>query len=375
VLGVDDWAKRKGHTYGTILVDLEQHRPIDLLPDRTADTLATWLRQHPGIDIISRDRATAYSEGATLGAPQAVQVADRFHLLANLVDALSQMFIRQRPHRHAAQRKRRSKKAYLTGWQTQRQSLYDRMHALHAQGLPIATISNRLGLSQRTIYRWQARGVAPTHARSSRLLAPYLPYLHHQWAQGYDNGTQLWREITQQGYTGSLSLVLQYIGKLRKGLIAGDALPPPPSTPAPEAHGTGSAPHRQISARAAAFLLLRPAADLTAAEQETLQVVLQTWTDARTAYPLGQAFAALMRERTPGTLDAWMATAAAAAIPELRSFTAGLERDRAAVMAAMSLPWNNGQVEGQVNRLKLIKRQMYGRANFDLLRQRVLLAA
>jgi transposase len=240
VLGVDDWAFRKGRTYGTVLVDLEQHQPIDLLPDRTAETLEQWLHAHPGVEIISRDRAGAYAEGATHGAPQAIQVADRFHLMHNLREALQRLLDRQQSALKAAstppavpsppdplpatngsggpaaaptrveqdQAVRRAR----------RHARYDAVLALANEGLGIRAIACEVHLSRDTIRRFLAAGTFPERARprlQPSILDAYIPYMRTRWLAGCDNGMQLWREIDAQGYAGSRALVARWVAQQR----------------------------------------------------------------------------------------------------------------------------------------------------------------
>ncbi len=410
VLGVDDWSWRKGRTYGTLLVDLEQHQPVDLLPDRTAAVLERWLKEHPGVEIISRDRAGAYADGATRGAPEAIQVADRFHLVQNLREALHRVLDRHQralqaasaptvpvtptadaasPTDRAASDTAAPKSISGSGDQprtrsehdgavrrARRQLRYEAILALHQDGWSIRAIARHLQVSRDTITRYIAAGAFPERARPRprpSLLDAYIPYMRERWRAGCDNGMQLWRAIDAQGYTGSRALVARWVAQQRGVLLttSGSAAKRrgrPPAAPRPQPSV------RPISARRAAWLLIRRPTDLTAAEPGTLTRLLDACPAAATAYPLAQAFIAMVRARTAAALDGWLAAAAASGVPELHSFVRGLQRDRAAVRAGLTLTWSQGQVEGQVNRLKLIKRSMYGRANFDLLRQRVLAA-
>lgn len=234
VIGVDDWAFRRGHHYGTIIVDLERHQPVDLLPDRQPGTLVVWLRRHPSIEIISRDRASAYAEAATRGAPQALQVADRLHLLKNLTDALERFFLNKRtllkaavaeapaPAADQAEPPSPPVPAVAPGAALpaaaspspveqiaqQRHARvieqYQQIHALAAQQIDVATIAEQVGVSRVTVYRYLHMHEPPArkqpHRRGSRLLGPYEAYLRRRWQEGCRNAKQLWREITAQGY-------------------------------------------------------------------------------------------------------------------------------------------------------------------------------
>ena len=405
VLGVDGWAWRKGREYGTILVDLERQCVVDLLPDRRAETLSTWLKEHPGVEIISRDRGGAYAEGATQGAPSAIQVADRWHLLANMRETVERLLDRHHtclpalrlPQPEAGQSEAAScspepetktvsqasdAKPLLTKVEgirlerrTRRFTRFTKVIALHQRGVSIRAISQQVGVDRRTIRRYIAADTFPEIAKRRprpSILDPWKPYLRQRWDEGCHNGRRLWLEIKAQGYQGSRSLLSAWIANLRKTAVPSAQ----PTTVTGEGCCTLPAAtpkaQRQLSAKQAAWLVVKQPAALTVEEQEALAKMRQANADLEQVYSLAQTFGRLVRERKYQELDRWIESAKATGIREQRSFAAGLLRDKAAVVAALSLPWSNGQVEGHIHRLKLIKRQMYGRASFDLLRRRVL---
>lgn len=395
VLGVDDWAWAKGQRYGTILVDLERHRVIDLLPDRSADTLATWLEAHPGIEIVSRDRAREYINGINRGAPDATQVADRWHLLRNLGDALIRILDRNRACLYAAAAEpeddpppepapelepaaETTDPSPLTKAERRQESTRERRLAryqavmdLHKQGVKIRTIARQLRMSRETVRRYiQADGFPETSKRRKRrsILDPYLPYLKQRWMTGCRNGVQLYREIQKKGYSGSRPLVSRWAAEMRKQHPR-----PRPSRRTPAR--VKPRPKRPWSARYAVWLLLKDPDKLSSKKNAALQRMLEVSSVLQRAYNFAQAFIRIVRHRLSKALQPWLNAVIEYKIPELRSLARSLQKEEAAVLAALSLPWSNGQVEGQVNRLKLIKRQMYGRAKFDLLRLRVLACA
>lgn len=395
MLGVDDWAWRKGRRYGTILVDLERHRVVDLLPDRTAQGLAHWLKEHSGVEVVARDRAGAYADGIHQGAPDVVQVADRWHLAKNLGEAIEELLDRHRQHMRriplpaasaadapqatssaptatAARRRGLTKLEHL---QQERRAVrlarYGRFAALRRQGLTLRAIARDLGVSLRTVERLAAAGRFPERKprrRSPSDLDRYLPHLDRRRAEGCRRGTLLWREICGQGYTGPRSAVYTYLARLRRREASNqEALTTAPAAPTPAA--------RRVSPRRATWLFLRPAADLDPDERQFLAALHERCADTVIAYHLAQRFLQLLRGRQRDALEPWLAEAEGSDIPELRRFAAGLRRDRPAVEAGVAEAWSNGQTEGQVNRLKLVRRTMYGRGKLDLLRQRVLRAA
>jgi transposase len=297
LLGVDEWAYRKRLDFKTILVDLSTNQPLELLPDANATTFATWLQAHPGVTVIARDRAGTFAEGATQGAPDAVQVADRFHLMQNLRTAIEQILNRMVDVRQAAAEAlteqttqllptaaapddhhsanepfplpefRRVRDPYRKRVQEQRRAQrlarYEQVRALQQSGALQQEIAQRLHITRATVRRYLQADGFPERAPYPRLtskLDPYTAYLTERWAAGEANGRHLWQELQAQ----------------------------------------------------------------------------------------------------------------ASDFGELKSLAGGMARDYAAVEAALRLPYSTGPVEGNINRLKLIKRSGYGRASFDLLRLRAL---
>jgi transposase len=371
VLGVDDWAFRKGHHYGTILVDLEQHRPLELLSDREAESLSDWLKAHPEVEIISRDRACAYSEGAHTGAPHATQVADRWHLLRNVAETLDERLgkearvIREAAYavqptpdgRHAPTYNERLKQAA----HHKRQDRYTRLQELlveHPQ-MSRLEIAKRVGISRATVYKWQSLETLPPRKgmpRRERLIDPFTHYLHRRWSEGCHNGAQLLREIQEQGFTGTKNMLTHLLRDWRVPLREQKAQK-----------------RRWVpSPRAVKWLLLKPPEKRRAQEQAFVEELLQRAPTISKAQQLVLSFFTLLRKEGQQTLDEWLTAAQESGLAELEQCVKGLNKDKAALVAAVELPYSNGQTEGQVNRLKLIKRSMYGRAKLDLLQARVL---
>ncbi len=392
-LGVDDWAQRKGRTYGTILVNLETHRAIDLLPDRTAETFAAWLSDRPEPAIISRDRGGAYAEGARQGAPHALQVADRFHLLKNVTDGFERFLIGKHAMLRQAARAASTPDENPTpdptdgviGEQTvlpapnrapceqqarraQRYARYAEVRDLHTQGHSIRAIARLTGLNRRTVRRFLRAEGFPEHtprAPRSQLITPFVPFLRARWDAGCHNAMQLWSELRGQGFTGSYSIVAAHLRTWRD-----------PSAGAAARHGAGTAhPTRSVtvySPRQTVWLLLQPTETLTAAERTYVLHLQQHCPDVLVAQALVAEFATVLKEHEVDGLYAWLHRAEECGIAEFCTLARGMWLDRSAVEAAVATEWSNGQTEGQVNRLKVLKRAMYGRAKFDLLRQRML---
>ncbi|GHO63539.1 hypothetical protein KSC_024310 [Ktedonobacter sp. SOSP1-52] len=378
-MGIDDWSFRRGRKFGTILVDLATHAVLDLLPDRDAKSAATWMSEHPEIEVVSRDRGGDYASAAVAGAPQAIQCADRFHILKNLGEALEGLLARhlatQRqkqtqetfeehlPIEHATRSVRRSPKVerLQQARREERLACYEQVVALHKLGMSQAAIAERVGVSHSTVSRWLAAGTFPETTRGPYVsrLDPYLPYLFQRWEAGCHNMAGLFRELVDRGYKGSYQSVRDHIVRQlpegKKNAARGAMLSPAP-----------------LPSRQATFLFLRQPKKLTPDEQANLLTLRQIHPEVDRTYDLVQQFAQMVRTRTGEHLDSWLAQVADSQIPELQSFTLGIERDKPAVVAGLTLPHSNGIVEGKVNKLKLIKRMGFGRAGFPLLRQRVL---
>ena len=375
-LGVDDWAWRKGQVYGTILVDLDLHRVIDLLPERAAESFSAWLKQHPGIVTIARDRGGLYAEGATLGAPQ---VADRFHLLVNLsatmervleergrqlilppvaepaapappakVGALSQACPPPVPPRVTQSQLRRQR----------RLERYQQVVALFQSGHSQAAISRALNIGRKTIRRWLRRGEFPERKpphRAPTQVSEFAAYLQQRWQEGCHNASRLYREIRQQGYPGKRVMVARFVADWRK-----------------TSQATSTKAAKKISPRHAAILVIRPADQLKDEQQQLLDRIALQCPEIIALRKLALGFRAALAAADSTQLRAWIDQAKHSEFGPVVRFAYCLQRDVSAVAAAVDTSWSSGQVEGQINRLKTIKRQMYGRAGFELLRARVL---
>jgi transposase len=382
-LGIDDFAFRRGYRFGTILVDLESHRPIDLLPDRRAETVAAWMRDNPDIHVVSRDRGSAYASAACEVAPQATQVADRFHICKNLTEATQLLLTRCQAEIAAmgthgeepVQNKSGKPIISIEEWrpkeparvkevrlnrQAGREARYEQMMQMRRRGLTAKEIACQLGMSERTVQRWLAAGAFPAakkRRKKASFFDEFAPYVLKRWQEGERNGLVLWHEIVAQGYTGSERTVYRYIETLKQAHVQACLNPDR---------------LRKFTANTAVWLFVRDKKSLDKVEQEDLATFCQTSPTLKRTYDLVADFMQMVRKREGHRLDAWLERVAASDLPELQSFATGVEKDKDAVRAGLTWPVNNGQVEGQVTKLKLIKRMMYGKAGFPLLRQRVL---
>lgn len=378
IVGIDDWAWRRGQRYGTIICDLERNRVLDLLPDRNADSVADWLKRYPGIKVVARDRAGLYADGARRGAPGAMQVADRWHLLNGLGEALRQAVGRHRGAVSTAAKTMTrvhgtpvSPPAASPGLarvradrKAGRREQWAAICRLREQGHPTSSIADLVGIDRRTIQRWIASGGEPEHVRppiSSHLLGPYEEWLEARWHSECQVGQQLWRDLKELGYKGSRNTVARWAARRRAHHN--------PQTP--DRHQTRAAWKAPSRRRCAWYLSQAP----DQVDTESAQFLGHLYAQApglRKAAELAVQFITLLDGNDVIELDKWLEKAVDS---ELGSFAVGIARDIDAVKGAITTRWTTSPVEGQISRVKAIKRQMYGRANYQLLRQRVLLAA
>lgn len=431
VVGIDDWAWKKNHNYGTIIVDLERRKTVDLLAGRSAEEVAEWLNRHPGIETVSRDRNGLYANGATTGAPEAIQVADRFHLISNFCYVAGQELTRQRrllviphsgshqgpstvppptesasqpvppdsstrvetrsldapavldnvrfsevvEHRKQASIERRAVKL----------ELFEKVRNLYAAGKQASQIMRETGLKRRRVDKWIRHTELPERNRMEpRINSPayFQEYLAQRWKQGVQHGRTLLKEIRAQGYTGCFSGLARFLSawrqprtkktRARKGIRSKHQAVKPsanvqmPASPEPIPSST------QVSPLVAAALLIKPGPQLTSRQQEKVDALKLACPDFARMRSLALSFRGILMNGKPESMDQWIADAAATGIHAMKRFARTLKQDIEAVKQAVSEKWSNGPVEGHVNRLKTLKRQMYGRAGFELLRARVL---
>jgi transposase len=382
VVGIDDFAFKKGNTYGTVIVDHQGGHPVDLLPDRAAQTVEKWMREHPDIEVVSRDRSGAYKVGVTAGAPQAVQVADRFHLIVNAREALQRVVERKSsallqaaqtvitPKKDEAshdtkeasteivEKPKDPRALALSAFRRERRyRRYCEVVQLRTQGFSANRIARALRISRMTIRRWLSAGSFLERAPRSRCVRSYETYLLQRVSEGNRSPTLLYREIRNRGFRGSFRTVRRWASDHDVTRLCG------------EKTRTAAIPSEWRSPRAVTWLLMKRSDELTKQDERFVNALLKCDTVIAAARESARDFVRIIRERDRTKLNSWIETAK---LTELGGFVDGIETDRDIVDAAVRLPWSNGPVEGHVNRIKTIKRQMYGRANFDLLRRRVL---
>ncbi|MDX2828644.1 ISL3 family transposase [Streptomyces ipomoeae] len=377
VLGVDDFAFKKGHVYGTIILDVETGERVDVLPDRTSETLTAWLRAHPGAEIVCRDRASAYAEAVRTVCPDATQVADRYHLWKNLCEAVEKCVAQHRtcltePAEDTSTDNPAAVKAGpaaddipeepVEGLRAiKRRERHAAVHALYDKGVQIEVIAKTLRLDRKTVRRY-AHAATPedaslgTGSRRYGQIHAYSPYLFRRWNEGCTDAARLHAEITELGYLGSKRTVRRHLEQTRAS-----------GKPAPEKP-------KELTVRKATWLITAHPDKIDESNSLRRKQLLARCPELDAVADCVRDFARMMTERRGSELDDWLTRAENTGLNPLRSLARGLRQDFDAVTAGLTLEWSSGKVEGNVNRVKRIKRDGYGRAGFDLLRRQILLA-
>ncbi len=365
VLGVDDFAVKRGRRYATVLLDMATHRPIDVLDGREADTLAQWLAAHPEIEIITRDRAGAYAEGARRGAPQATQCADRWHLWHNLGQAVDKTVIAHRaclnvsatPTTDSEGEKRNSRtignatptstararpapEDKYSRLRTRTLERYDAVQRLHRQGIGLRTIAKELGIDRKTARRFATATdpedvIAAATSRIS-LLDEHIPHLLQRWNAGCTDVAVLTAELRQFGYRGSQRTVYRYLQPFRDGR---------------ETSRPVAIPSKAPKIRTVTAWIMRDPDTLAHDDSQQLAANLAHCPELEATRRHVGAFAVMMRDLRGDRLAEWIAQVRSDTLPALHSFVTGLEHDLAAVTAGLTLPCSNGPTEGTVNKL------------------------
>lgn len=382
--------------------------PVDLIEGRTSADLVAWLTKHSvpnnesGAQVITRDRSTEYTNAITQASPDAQQVADRWHLLSNMRDVVKHLLTHRRGEieqtwKHQAQAEvaqtatpattilkipanatmpmprgaRERATSHIS--RERRKARFDQVKLLRQQGLTISQIARLMDMNRKTARSYFHADVFPERKKNKCIktsIDPYVDYLQQRFDEGCRNVMQLFREVRTRGYTGSYKPVKRWMWLRREE--------PAPTTPKHLVEGVRQQIHAAVqqmtglpSVRQLAWLLVRPTKDLNDTNAKTLNVILNNDVVSR-VYDLAQRFGRMIREHDHDQLDVWLSDSASSGVGELVTFAKGIRADYAAIKAALTTKWSNGRTEGHINRLKMIKRLMFGRAKFDLLRIRVL---
>ncbi len=384
IIGIDDWAFRKGNNYGTVVVDLESREVIDLLPDRESNTLANWLRVHPEVTVISRDRAGPYALGAKIGAPQAIQVADRFHLLMNLGEATKRVFQSKRKELKEAYKIYNTPlivkdpkekliettaitieehKIIPTTTNIKRQYIFEKVKELRQAGKSIKAIAKTLKAHRQTVKKYINADEYPKREYKQNIqFDSYIEYLLHESNQGKTK-KELHQAIVNMGFKGKYTQFCFNLNRISEekypGLSSGRSI-------------TQLTPIRTWSPARLSMMLYIDPKQLNIHDNEFLNLLFDKYPEIKRLEQLVKNFKDLFINKQDGQLKIWIEQAMH---PEsvLQNFASNLKKDFNAINNAVITSYSNGQVEGQVNRLKNIKRRMYGRAGFHMLRNMVLI--
>jgi transposase len=358
VIGIDDWAWRRNQRYGTIICDLERRKTIALLPDREPATAQAWLTDQRQIKIVARDRGGGYALAAAVALPHATQVADRWHLMENASHAFLDAVRKSMRQIGRAIGAATIHPDLLTAAERIQYEGYLRREEVNAailglakEGIRIKKIVRRTAYSRglvRRVLRGQRSDVFRVRESS---LEQYLHWLDDQWAAGQRNGAELWRQLKKQGFRGCLRVVTEWASRRRRAEKADGAL------------------DRTPSSRAIAQLMTIDRDRLSRAETVTVATIENGVPLLVEAREIIAAFQVMIRKKSVADLHAWLERARTSLVA---SFANGIIKDQAAVTAAITSPWSNAQTEGQITKLKLVKRQMYGRGKLDLLQARVI---
>ena len=376
-IAIDDWSWRKGFNYGTIIVDLERRIVADVLETRSARETANWVKQHPEIEVVSRDRCGLYAQGVRQGAPQARQVADRFHLLQNLRESI------ERHMTHVSRFAVRPQLPPIAGdrhvaWRGERdyarQALFDQVKLLRASGKTFVDIAAQIGVDHRTVAKWIKTGF-PLHRRrlALRPTSPlyFQEFLARRWAEGDRVGRRLFDDLRNRGYTGSFSNLERLLTTWRAGGVQRKQ-PEQQHRKFIEIPAIDRATGWEISPVVAASLCMKPTRRLTPAENARVIALKRASPSFVLLRQLSMRFRSILRGKNPDKLNDWLHDAKHSGVRLMQQFARTLSRDIDAVRNAIVEHWSSGQAEGQINRLKTLKRAMYGRAGIELLRARML---
>ena len=402
VVGVDDFGFKRDNGPATIMVDLERHKIVDVLEGHSTELIARWLRQRPNLEVVARDRSNVCREGIDAGAPKARQVADRWHLLHNLTQVLENFLLSKRtelkkaaipepttpeepgisaagnedraptteipdkrPYEHIEAPSRKRHERFVEQWREIRR--------LHLAGAKVKDISEWTGTSRSTVYRYRKLAEPPPrplHGRKKSVLDPWKPYLIRRWNEGCHNAKRLYYEIREQGYANSIDIVTKLLSDFRYTEEQGKKLRVPRAPKAKKRSIAGRSP----TARNVAALFMRREEKLSEEQRKYLDRLCASDGTLADTHRLTQEFAKMVGGLQGEKLDGWLEEATSSEAEGMRKFAAGLKKDLAAVRAGLTESWSTGPVEGFIHKLKLIKRQGYGRANLDLLRARALAA-
>ena len=379
-IGVDDWAWRKGVTYGSIVIDLKEGRPIDLLGDRETDSFREWMQCHGQVELVSRDRSTDYSSAIAALDKPVTEVADKFHLVKNIYDRFGKLIAEHYDdYRRAVRKIEEVEEAFheTAAGKTpkpqntdSRDIMFKEVKELQSKGFKPTTISKKLGIARQTATKYCRMERLP--ARNSKLRNPYYrydKYVEQECAKG-KSMSSIFEEIKSQGFSGSLTPFYDHYKYLSNGYRGyGPNRRKPATKNSPKDERSELVPIKALTAMIDKAIRQK---DMTEEETATLGI-LNTLGWFREMYNATERFYAIITGSDTTELIRWMKKYWKTSIATLKTFILGIMKDYKAVRNTIKLNVTNGITEGYVNKLKAVKRLMYGRAGIELLKNKLVL--
>ena len=370
VVCIDDFAIKKGQTYGTLIVDYETSKVVDMIPSRDTEIVAQWLKSYPEIEVVSRDGSIGYAKAIREALPEAMQVSDRFHLVKNLVDGAKECIKRTIPVRikleasitPTNQKARKPTKTAIRKQEREeaKNELVRTVKEMHLNGYSANAISRELKINFRTVIKYikhQGRFVNASRERKS-ILDPYKDTII---ALNHERKTivYIFRTITEKGYEGSYENLNAFLTKYNEGLGRRDRKTSPES----------------ILRRGMLISLLnKDISRFKEADQMKMKEYIETNEYLQNLYSAVNRFREILKSKDESRLENWLPEVKRYNIRELNTFVRAVERDIEAVKNAIRTEFSNGIIEGVINKIKVIKRIMYGRCSFELLRLKAIMS-
>lgn len=359
-LVLDDFAFRKGTNYGTLICDLRTHQPIKLLPARDTNTVQSWLMKQPNLYIVARDGSLSYRQAISTTSAEIIQVADRFHLLKNLYESMKNALGRILPAHwqpllgNTIELSKQSiiQELPLTKKEQQKWELIQTIQRLYQEGYSGRQLAKQFQLSRNTVKKY-LQATAPlryrSHGRQRIQLTDYREFLQTQILQGH-NATSIFKALQKQGYKGSYSSVTRWIRMNKNNQVQ----------------------QVRISRKRIIPFFWRPLWKLSDKERQDLNQILYDFPQTQPLYAFVQQFREIYRECDSSDLHRLIHQYEGTKIKEITTFLTSIRQDLRAVIASIHYTYNTSIIEGQINKLKMIKRMLYGRASIQLLEKRML---
>ena len=370
IVCIDDFAIKKGQTYGTLIVDYETSRVVDMIPSRDTDSVVQWLKSYPEIEVVSRDGSIGYAKAIREALPEAMQVSDRFHLVKNLVDGAKEYIKRTIPVRikleesitPTDQKAKKLTKAAIRKQDREeaKNELVRTVKEMYFNGYSANAISRELKIDFRTAIKYikhQGRFVNASRERKS-ILDPYKDTII---ALNHERKTivHIFRTIAKDGYKGSYRSLSAFLAEYNEGLGRRHRKTSPEST---------------LRRGMLISLLNKDISKFKEADQKKMKEYIETDGNLQNLYSAVNRFREILKGKDESRLEDWLSEVKRYNIRELNTFIMSVERDIEAVKNAIRTGFSNGIIEGVINKIKVIKRIMYGRCSFELLRLKAIMS-